>query len=30
VVIDDKWGEIEHKDSKKVTKGENNDIRGEI
>jgi hypothetical protein len=30
VVIDDKGGEIVHKDSEKMTKGENFDIVGEI
>jgi hypothetical protein len=30
VVIDDKGGEIVHKDSEKMTKGENFDIEGEI
>jgi hypothetical protein len=30
MVIDDIGGEIVHKDSEKMTKGENFDIRGEI
>jgi hypothetical protein len=30
VVIDDKGREVMHKDKKKMTKGENFDIRGEI
>jgi hypothetical protein len=30
VVIDDKGGEIVHKDREKTTKGENFDIGGEI
>ena len=30
MVIDDKGGEVIHKDSEKMTKGENFDIEGEI
>jgi hypothetical protein len=30
VVIDDKRGEVMHKDSENITKGENFDIGGEI
>jgi hypothetical protein len=30
MVIDDKGGEIVHKDSEKMTNGENFDTRGEI
>ena len=30
MVIDDKGGEVMHKDSEKMTKGENFDIRGSI
>ena len=30
MVIDDKGGEVMHKDKKKMTKGENFDIGGEL